>query len=258
MYGNSSGNVLFLILIAVVLFAALSYSVTSSSRSGSGNSNREIDKTSIAQMQVLPNAVRNAITRMTLNGASINDINFLTPSQFSVHPTNVQNNSVFHPNGGGVAVSDILGDPIGTYPRLVDDACTAGQGWGFPDGTTLWWVGVGKLNQIGVTQTGANTDNAEIVMALFCIKKSVCDAINAQAGIATLPSFSVDYFPDSGQIAGSSLTFSSLGSTGRIFGRTSGGGAVAGSGPMSGKPFGCYSYTGSPQTYLYYQTVYEQ
>jgi hypothetical protein len=68
---HQSGNVLFIILIAVALFAALSYAITSSSRDGAGNTDRENLKLIKAQIDNIAVALRGSVPRLMMNGCSI-------------------------------------------------------------------------------------------------------------------------------------------------------------------------------------------
>lgn len=79
---SESGNVLFLILIAVALFAALSYAVTKSTRSGGGSTEKEKATLSSAAMTQYPTALRTAIIRMVLNGVSVRSMYFDAPASF--------------------------------------------------------------------------------------------------------------------------------------------------------------------------------
>ena len=65
---SESGNVLFIILIAVALFAALSYAVTSSSRSGGGNISKEKIALEIGQIEQFISSVRQEIMRIKIIG----------------------------------------------------------------------------------------------------------------------------------------------------------------------------------------------
>ena len=83
---DQKGNVLFLILIAVVLFAAISYAVTQSSRSG-GSINKETALIQAAEIVQKANQIRVAIQRMKIsNGCDETEIDFENPvvSGFSV------------------------------------------------------------------------------------------------------------------------------------------------------------------------------
>ena len=73
------GNVLFLILIAVALFAALSYAVTQSSRSGGGDATDETNAVNAASITQYPTGVRTAILRMTIDGTDVTTIEFNDP-----------------------------------------------------------------------------------------------------------------------------------------------------------------------------------
>ena len=66
---SESGNVLFLILIAVALFAALSYAVTQSSRSGSSDASSEKSLVSSSVLTEYPAGVRTAIMRMIVSSS---------------------------------------------------------------------------------------------------------------------------------------------------------------------------------------------
>src|SRR5688500_18709552 len=79
---KESGNVLFLILIAVALFAALSYAVTQSTRSGGGDAGRETSRISGAQMTQYPASIRTALVRMIIGGQNVDTLEFNDPSTF--------------------------------------------------------------------------------------------------------------------------------------------------------------------------------
>jgi hypothetical protein len=104
---NQRGNVLFLILIAVALFAALSYAVTQSSRSG-GDSARETNILNSAQLAQYPNQIRTAVLRQNIDGVDITAVRFNAPADFAT----LDNNriGVFHPEGGGAVYQQAPGD----------------------------------------------------------------------------------------------------------------------------------------------------
>lgn len=118
---KSNGNVLFLILIAVALFAALSYAVTQSSRGG-GSANREALALDAAQLIQYGDRVDYAVKRMLLTGGySKTEISFENNGN-AVNGNCVEDGcKVFDPNGGGVHYWEIPEDwrgPHGSSPPL--------------------------------------------------------------------------------------------------------------------------------------------
>lgn len=111
-YKNSAGNVLFLILIAVALFAALSYAVTSSSRSSGGSVSREKMNAAFSEIQNVVTAHRTAFQRMVMSGIDPMNISaYDCPNGWGVvegeycYPNpNCTSNAclLYHPQGGGL------------------------------------------------------------------------------------------------------------------------------------------------------------
>ncbi len=171
---NESGNVLFLILIAVALFAALSYAVTSSSRSGGGDANNETNLISSATVTQYPASVRTAILRMQVSGGvDTADLEFNPPSAFgSCSNSNVR--CVFHPSGGGATFVSAPAD-------VMDDG-QPGE-WTFN--------GDFEIINVGTTTSGSAAGN-EIIAFLPGIKQGVCTRINSELGITGIPDTGAD------------------------------------------------------------------
>lgn len=110
---DTHGNVLFLILIAVALFAALSYAVTQSSRSG-GDANREKLRAAASEIIQYGTAMEQAVSRMRLiNRTSDAQLSFendvwkaadgsvLYPAGYNASSRGPVDR-LFHPEGGGM------------------------------------------------------------------------------------------------------------------------------------------------------------
>lgn len=160
------GNVLFIILIAVGLFATLSYVVSGSNRGGTGI---ERDQLRIKASDTLSyaNRIKAAVNSMyTQNGVSESDINFSHPDapaeygdpfDTGANPVNTQ---VFSHEGGGV-----------TYmlpPAIIKQNPADGFGWEF--------LGTSRGPDVGYD------DTADLMAVLPHVKEGFCHAVNDLLG----------------------------------------------------------------------------
>ena len=232
------GNVLFLILIAVALFAALSYAVTQSSRSGGGDANNETNLINSAQVTQYPSSVRTAIIRMMVsNSIDPGELEFNAPSDFddcTGAPTSYSA-CVFHPGGGGA-----------TFVRGTSDVSAA------PQNEPQEWIfnGENEVALVGTTGGGNSVTptTADIIAFLPFVKQSVCNRINEELGIGSTPTETADIDVDTKMGAGG----------GDYTPGINGGGGTIGESPaqaLNGQAFGCFQVG---TDYFYYHVLIEQ
>lgn len=242
------GNVLFLILIAVALFAALSYAVTQSTRSGSGDASGETNLINSAQLAQYPAGVRTSVVRMIIGGISVDQILFDAPANFD----NVSDlsYSVFHPTGGGAVFQSAPNDVINTS----SPGSTGGQ-----------WVYSSKfqINGVGSTTNGSggNVGN-DIISFLPAVGQNVCKKLNDELGITTSnPGTDTDGIPGTTLASipalADGMTEDAPGAPGIPAGEPAG--IIAGD--MIGQPFGCFrngAVGPTTATYVYYHVLVER
>ncbi len=230
-FSGEDGNVLFLILIAVALFAALSYAVTSSSRSSGGDASGETNKISSAQITQYPASVNTAILRMIINGVSIDEIRFNRPGEYDDLPT--PEFGVFHPTGGAA-----------TYIQAPKDS--------MEDGQPGDWVFNAEMEVPDIELEGA--DGNDVIAFLVGLKKSICAKINEEHGLGnTIPVLSADRSSDYTQ------RMYHDGTTDYDFPEgTDMNDIDDGSGSFDGKPFGCFQNGGADGDYVYYHVIVER
>lgn len=191
---NQSGNVLFLILIAVALFAALSYAVTQSTQSGGGTSSNETSLINVSALMQYPVGVRTAVVRMVIGGTDVADLEFNDPSNFG-DCTSPQV-CVFHPEGGGATYANAPKNfmvPNGPNPE--------GQ-WVFTSHT--------EVINIGQSVPGSFEGN-DIVAFLWGVTETLCKRINKEVGISSDPtSFHPNLPSASTSQTGSDLSFNNM------------------------------------------------
>lgn len=158
------GNVLFLILIAVALFAALSYAVTQSSRTGGGASDGESNLINSAQITQYPASVRTAIVRMIINGVDASQLNFDPPAEFSTTCDAAPDACVFHPSGGGAT-------SVTAPPDIM------------ADGEQGVWIFSSDYAIESIGTTGAANSANDVIAFLPGIKQSVCERLNTELGV---------------------------------------------------------------------------
>lgn len=187
---NTSGNALFLILIAVALFAALSYAITSSGRGG-GNINKEQAQILAAQLTQHTARMRSAVQRlMLLNGCADTDLAFYsasgpymgdhaypTPDETTIKPEC----NLYDPDGGGLT-SEYVPDGIG----LLEDNMQSGfQNEDSRDRYTRSYLPTRMyVKDVGTNfVSSGDTHTSEIGIGVQMTSREVCLAINNGLGV---------------------------------------------------------------------------
>ena len=174
------GNALFLILIAVVLFAALSFAITQSNRSSGSSVGEESNTVTGSGITQYGSAVRTGLTRMLVRGILIDEAVFNSPSDagYTTNPTK----QVFHPQGGAVVFQ-------APDANLVN---SGGQ----------WYFFFAAVKDMG-------TSAVDAVAVLTDVKRGVCQQINRNIFGATTVSALATDITNISTITGSSYNVAS-------------------------------------------------
>jgi len=172
-HDKQSGNILFIILIAVALFSALSYAVTSSSGTATSNSLREQNLVTSATLIQYPAQLKIAVDRMRITKRiAPTDIEFNKPDDLSSCTSDEV--CLFHPDGGAANYMQPNSDVMALW---------ANHDWRF---TSLW-----RVEYLGTTPpTGASAqehaDSKELTMVLVDVKPEICNKLHEKLNLSAV------------------------------------------------------------------------
>ena len=178
---RENGNALFLILIAVALFAALSYAVTQSGRGG-GGIDRETAALSASQLVQYGALAETAINRMRIaSGCANNEFSFErapfdgTDAAYVNAAANARGDFAchfYHPNGGAMIEFDA--------------SSAAGLSTGSPE---VEFYGSARILGAGTGELISSTTDDETEITLFVrnMTEEACTQIVQEAGLNTIP-----------------------------------------------------------------------
>lgn len=179
---KASGNVLFLILIAVALFAALAYAVTQSMRSGSGNANSEQVQLRASQLISYMSSLQTQVLRMRLS-QGVDPLNLQTATPvYTLGPIGTQTTNCWNDNTNCTSASCRVfnaSNPDGVVPRVFGpEFVTTGAG-------IAGRVTPGHLGKTLKSINGVGTSASDLLFYIAYIRADVCNAINAKMGMTT-------------------------------------------------------------------------
>jgi hypothetical protein len=217
--GDESGNVLFFILIAVALLAALSIAITQGSRDSSSGVTADKQRLLASEIIDYGDTVQKAVAMLRLRGVTFDALRFATTALGTTYGTAgaAPTNEVFNIAGGGVI-----------YKDETPDAMAAPQSYVFTAGNEVTGVGT----------TCAGDSCTDLLILLPGINQDVCMEINALIGIdnpAGAPP--VETVVDKTPFVGVATYAQTIGN-----------------GSLSGKTAACFFDTGS-SNYTYYQVL---
>lgn len=158
---NQRGNMLFYILIAVVLFAAVSFAAMRM-MSGSGDAGaKETAKLGAQSILEYVQKAKITVQDMKLNGVETTNLSFLKDGDAG-YTTAPHTNKVFHPDGGGL--------PVMQMSRVV---------------TGETYTPVSGVYMVLNAFEGNGTAADDVVISFRGLRKAVCEELNRQLNNST-------------------------------------------------------------------------
>lgn len=230
---TENGNVLFIILIAVALFGALSFAVTQGMRGGVADISKEKADAAATELMTFGKAVEQGVQRMFVRGVSENDICF-DHDAYPGGDTTYEHagcadtsNRVFHPDGGGISYKSFVG--AGDF-NIVSER----------------FSGHNEANGVGTTCGTASCADLLYVVRMqdtFGPSVEICNAINRGVGV-NLSAPPTDTHIDTGSAFRGTF----------VLGQTIADGGQATE--FVGKQSGCiHETTGGGNDYVFYHTI---
>lgn len=169
-HNRETGSVLFLILIAVVLFTALSYAVTQTTRGGGIEPSDEKAELLAGEIMNYVTALQTAITRLQVsNGCEDTEISFENPVVAGYTNPNAPPDKschVFDPEGAGIS-----------YQIVKENVFDSGFSDYESEGYGVWVTSTDKLRYVGNSPNWASGPY-HLGVFLHFINKNICLLIN--------------------------------------------------------------------------------
>lgn len=244
---NENGNVLFIILIAVALFGALSYTVAGMLRGG-GEASISEEKANIYASEILDygRSIRQAVQGLRIaNNCSDtqisfqydedndgdyndNDENYYNPNAPTDHSCHV-----FHSGGAGL---NWYSPNLEFYETAAADSS--------PSYGKVFFVAFFEVLNIG---SDCNADSCvELTFVMPDLKPAICNAVNEKLGIGSISQDGITNFSPRGFMPAEFIGEFNFVNSGSILGETSSANA--------GKPNGCFIRVGD-QLMSFYQVL---
>lgn len=227
---NESGNILFYILIAVTLLAALSFAIAQSTRGNISQITEEKARIYSTEIIEYANAMANAVAQLRLRSVGADELCFdhanWGANDYDHGGCADDRNRIFHPDGGGVNWANA--------PDLIMNSNAT------PD--YLWHIyGDNEIDEIGTTC--ATSACSDLVLYLDELQEMVCIQLNKLLGVG-IPGDPPPTDTDMGEtrFVGTYDYSNTIGDE------------VAGS-DLVGKRAGCFQKTNAPAEYVFYRVL---
>ena len=169
---TQSGNVIFYILIAVALLAALSYSVTQSGRGGVGNISKDKAALHASEIIAYGNTLAQAVSQIRLRGYKDTEISLENSIISGYTNANCTDDEckIFHVSGGGVHYMEPKTD-------WLDSSFSAKSNYG-----DITFSG-GSCTESTTCHTDG-LDNEDLILFFPYMKKEICLALNDKLNVS--------------------------------------------------------------------------
>jgi len=172
---SESGNVLFYILIAVVLIAALSFAVSRSNQGGSGTVSAETAKLAASEIIEFGNVAANAVAQLRLRGCPDTQLSFENDQITGYTNAGAPDDDTCH-------IFKLAGGAVNWSAVPADAAASAAAVWTFN----------GEMDFINIGSNCANSGCTEMVAMIPDVRDQVCKTVNELLGVDTPATVPID------------------------------------------------------------------